>query len=57
MMEEEEGSWQVSEGLWGLKSIGQVAEVWLSQGRQEVPVIQSNNKHSWDFWEVWAGQV
>ncbi len=50
----EEGSREASEGLWGLKTLGQVEEVWLSQGRQGEAVIQTNNKHNGGFWEVWG---
>lgn len=42
------------EGLQGLKTSGQVEQVWLSRGDQGDPVFQTNNKHTEGLWEVWA---
>lgn len=38
-------------GLWGLKIVGQVQEVWLSHEHQGDPVIQTNSKHTGGFGE------
>lgn len=44
--EEEKDSREAGEGLWGLKTGGQVEALWLCLECRGDPVTQTNNKHS-----------